>query len=880
MIIHSVKVRNLEGIAEQTVNFETLGVTIVQGPNEIGKTGIAEAIDIILSERAESRKEKIRRIKPVGMDVGTEIEVDLEPGPYRLVYFKRYNKSPETRLRVLKPSPEAKSGVEAHERVNAILSETLDLDLWKALRVIQGTGISQAEIRSSPSLTSALDLSAGSTVATNQVDLGIFASVQQEYERYFTLAQGQPKEDLKQAARAISETRDRLGHVRSELKKLDEDIGCSETLGNAIQRLHATLGDAAVTVPALEAQWLGIEQLRGELESARLGLVAVDAAKRASGDQLTARTKLIDAEEKLGKDLAILADAIKHNAERIDAARQRFSAAKDQADRLKIDYHAAAAIARLRRDDLSIRKDGSQVREYKKIFNMVSNAQGQSNAATGILERNKVTENLLAEVEEMNHAVDLAKAKRDAARPRLIILAEAKIKVESDGTTESLHAGDSRDRIVSDLIRIRIPGAVTVDIVPGTTESRSDLSVRKAEDQLREILTRAGAISLRNARELNRIRSEALTGKKAAEKMIKDALGSDLTVGELEERIARIEMRLKEYSKTRPPEPKAPSSHAEAESMHNDADAAETAALEKTEGANASFETVRKALEAAINEQSGLEARMNAGRERLQELTSELHTARQEISDDKLRSTVGDAISAHTTALQVFQAATQAVNDAQPAALKQKLDNAKALVERLSREVREAEGNRRDIAVRLETLGEKGLWDAAEDLETELESQTKTQDNLLGLANAARTLYTVMSAERTIAQRNYAKPLADKVTELGSILFGPSFSVELDDKLQIMSRGLGGTSLMFDQLSTGAQEQLSLISRLACGLLVAPTGGVPLVIDDSLGYSDENRLKAMGAVLALAGKKCQVIVFTCYPDRYRFVGSAKTVTLN
>lgn len=50
--------------------------------------------------------------------------------------------------------------------------------------------------------------------------------------------------------------------------------------------------------------------------------------------------------------------------------------------------------------------------------------------------------------------------------------------------------------------------------------------------------------------------------------------------------------------------------------------------------------------------------------------------------------------------------------------------------------------------------------------------------------------------------------------------------------------------------------------------------GEPLILDDALGYSDPGRLEAMGAVLALAGRSCQVILLTCYPERYRHVGGA------
>jgi uncharacterized protein YhaN len=62
-------------------------------------------------------------------------------------------------------------------------------------------------------------------------------------------------------------------------------------------------------------------------------------------------------------------------------------------------------------------------------------------------------------------------------------------------------------------------------------------------------------------------------------------------------------------------------------------------------------------------------------------------------------------------------------------------------------------------------------------------------------------------------------------------------------------------------------------------MLVAGDGGVPIILDDTLGHTDEDRLEYMGAILTRAGRECQVIVLTSYPKRYAHVGGATVVTL-
>jgi len=46
-----------------------------------------------------------------------------------------------------------------------------------------------------------------------------------------------------------------------------------------------------------------------------------------------------------------------------------------------------------------------------------------------------------------------------------------------------------------------------------------------------------------------------------------------------------------------------------------------------------------------------------------------------------------------------------------------------------------------------------------------------------------------------------------------------------------------------------------------------------------LGYTDPERLKLMGAVLAVAAKECQIVIFTCVPERYAFIGEAAVVPM-
>ena len=109
--------------------------------------------------------------------------------------------------------------------------------------------------------------------------------------------------------------------------------------------------------------------------------------------------------------------------------------------------------------------------------------------------------------------------------------------------------------------------------------------------------------------------------------------------------------------------------------------------------------------------------------------------------------------------------------------------------------------------------------------------------------------------------------------------FNNLFEVEGTENLSVASQAMDCSNVPFESLSGGTKEQISLISRLACAMTVSMDGGASLIINVALGYTDPERSKLMGSVLAKAGNECQVIVFTCVPERDSNVGVATGVRL-
>jgi uncharacterized protein YhaN len=59
-------------------------------------------------------------------------------------------------------------------------------------------------------------------------------------------------------------------------------------------------------------------------------------------------------------------------------------------------------------------------------------------------------------------------------------------------------------------------------------------------------------------------------------------------------------------------------------------------------------------------------------------------------------------------------------------------------------------------------------------------------------------------------------------------------------------------------------------------VLAKDHASMPLILDDILGWTDDERLRRMLRVIELAARDMQVILLTCHPSRFaRFVNATR-----
>ncbi|MEZ5238206.1 MAG: AAA family ATPase [Microthrixaceae bacterium] len=306
MRIHRLRLANYRGIEKCDLHFETDGVTVVEGPNEVGKSSIAEAMELVLTERHDTTKRGVRAIQPVGRDVGTEVQIEFSVGPYLLECTKCWFVERRTELVVHEPTHEQLSGREAHERMREILGQHLDESLWTALRVRQGTEVSQARLDSG-TLAHALDRAAGGDNA--QDDDELFGRITAERDRYWTDS-GKLRKEHRSLHDELEDASERVRQLAEELAGLDDDVEAIRRIERELQecsersdRHNEHLSTLQERSRELDAQRAAVARAEADLEQASVVLELARARSTERGERLTRvgelRSQLDDARSRL-----------------------------------------------------------------------------------------------------------------------------------------------------------------------------------------------------------------------------------------------------------------------------------------------------------------------------------------------------------------------------------------------------------------------------------------------------------------------------------------------------------------------------------------------------------------------------------------------------
>src|SRR3954469_24576901 len=291
MKLHRLTLRNYRGIAHREIEFPDRGVVVVSGANEIGKSSMIEALDLLVNSKDRSNKKDVKQVKPTHADVGADITAEISTGPYRFVYHKRFHKRAQTQLTVLAPRREQLTGDEAHERVLAMLDETVDMDLWHAQRVRQAASVDEVDLSGSDALSRALDVAAGEAVQLSGAEPLLIDRIDAEYLRYFTPT-GRPTGEWATATKRMRDADDEVARCAAAVAEVDDAVRAHATLTTESQRLAGERAEAIKRLAAARTVAEGGGALSQQLKQAEVVAAAADATLGASVAALTERRRL------------------------------------------------------------------------------------------------------------------------------------------------------------------------------------------------------------------------------------------------------------------------------------------------------------------------------------------------------------------------------------------------------------------------------------------------------------------------------------------------------------------------------------------------------------------------------------------------------------
>jgi hypothetical protein len=839
----------------------------------VGKSSLAEALELLLDERDDTAKQRVREIQPVDRDEGSEVEAEIELGPYRFTYAKRFHRRSETRLAIAAPRVEQATGREAHERVRALLDAHLDIALWRALRIVQGAPLDAPALAGAASLAAALDRAAG-VGAGGEREESLFERARVAFDEHWTPT-GRARRGRVAAQQAHAAAQSEAAHQRGRLDALERDVDGEAALRARVAQLEQRIATGRSALRELEAQLVEISALRGESERAGERLAAARSVEAAAVALARQRGQLVSAHAGAQAEMESLAEALESEEPAHIAASAELRHVEERLAEARAARDAAARLATSARLDAALRRGEREQADLLERVTRVEREREEAARAREVLAAPPIDEGRVAEIAAAQAAVERAEARLAAEGPRVQIHPNLDLEVIVDGRRERLCAGVRTEQRVAEALVISMPGLADITVIAGAGVAERRKVLEQAQTRLRGLCMEASVDDHAGAVAALAAQRAAAAELARSEQRLAQALGSD-TPATLARRVAALTARLATLAGERPSSAPPPATLDAAEHALEQAELAAARARENAEELARRHEDAALRFSRCDQHRSDTHARLELAGETRADLERRLADAREEASDDELDARREALMRASQELEAVARAAAARIAQREPEQLEVRAARAREALAADERALREKRDALLVVGERIAVIGGEGLferWQTAERQRTRAERE-------LGLlerrANAARKLFEVLRAERDAARSHYAAPLADAIGALGRPLYGADFAVELSDELVPARRILGGRSLLASQLSAGAREQMFLLARLAAARLA---GGVPIWLDDALGHTDPERLAALGPLLAAAGEANQVIVLTCSPERFASVPGARVVLL-
>ena len=857
MKIRALTLENVRkfGGRRATIDGISDGISVICEANEFGKSTFFDAVHAVIFEKYTASGKSIQSLRPhAGGSIRIELVVEVDGTQFQIE--KRFLTQKSARVTDLNHGTVIARDGEAEDWIARHVG---DLEQGPAglLWVRQGVlGLQPADAKKAEidRLTGARrDLLSSVAGEIEQVTGGrtmdrILNRCQQDLDALATTGRHAPKGEWKAAVEGakvltveletLTAQCSDLSSALEERRTIEADLLIANDPAEKIAR-ETDLNNArqAEQEAANHAQKIAAAQ--GEVNLATMRQteavrqrdtlsVAITAAETAGRAVTTAEGAHTTASTAL---------AAKREAE--GGTRLALSAAEKTTKTLRTEQTQAERIGRTQRAHEEVTRLEALRKQVQEQINIAARS-------VAIIENLSVTRANLAQLEAAVAEVTRLNGLAAASTVRITADYQGDARLFVDG--ETLNHG--QPIVLRDGTQIGVPGVGTLHVHLPEAASDGDIEnlLAAALAVQSDALSRCDASTLNEARERLQTRSEAENGLKLAEQMQR-SLAPD-GIDALEQALATARETAKGSSDIAPRLLSQIASDLDvAEAGEVDARARLSVAVEQVAEARVAMAAADAALASARDHQDKTDAQAGEGASRatrLADLAANVLSAEAEVTAKQatlheLMHGAPDTITAKAN-LKRAEAA---------------FDNARQRRERLLE-------RRAELSARIDTRAEEGIEERRDEVSGRLETLNARATRYQNEVDALVRLREALDTARADAREAYFEPVQKELGPLLRILHDDA-GIDWDtDSITPGALRRGGEVEAFETLSGGTQEQIAILTRLAFARLFARRGQhLPIILDDALVYSDDDRIVKMFTALNRVALDQQIIVFSC-----------------
>lgn len=866
MKLRALRVHNVRQFGGRGVALEGLtdGLNSFAEPNETGKSTLFDALQTLLFKKHSSKDKDVGVLQPYdGGNPHISADLETESGLYRIE--KRFLAGPAfARVSEVATGREIARADAVTEWLHATLGMG-DRDAGPAglLWVRQGRSWDQSGGREArgTALSSIVADQLDAMTAGERMRLAIDRATAELAPLVDT--RGKPKRggawaeaiqritDLEQQEANLAAQMDALGRELEERNRLRRDLADRQDDPEEAQRQAAKLAAAeqaereasarAARLPGLAQQLTSKRELRANSERDLERFVQARDAARSAETRLAEITPALD------------------------RLREEFAVAETQEVTARAAQEAAAAVQQQATRDVqqALSAETRQLAERRIADLKKMRTDAVTAAATARAHRAEADLILLDQrgldaIDEAARALDRAQATADAQSTTLEVayLPAAPAEIRKDGTP--LEHGVPLQIHTRTLLEIDRVGALTVS--PGGLDAAQAAteSVASAKARLAELLAKAQVGTARAARTAYERKTRLLQDAAAQERHLATLAPDGLDT--LEDEIARLSLQAQEAQETEAPD-------------LDTARAAQSAAESASRAADTEGQRARQSREEQADK---LRAAQQAQKDLQTQLATALATTGPGANWDAKFSALSSDVGSHQVEIERLESELAELADAEDQ-LRLALADVKRLRDALKNrdlEINQIQLRLAAIDARFEDAMTEGLSEELHDTRDALAVARPGLDQLTQHVRALQLLDTELKRAHRAMRETYFEPVNRELAPLlDRVMAGDKLAFDEDNFLP--DRLLrDGREEDVARLSGGTQEQIAILTRLAFACLLARNGRpTPVILDDALIFTDDDRIEDMFTILNAMTADLQIIVFTCRQRAFRDLGS-------